>query len=277
MTHPYTGALVTFATMHGKEHLAQAPFREILDATVIAPPDLNTDQFGSFAGDIPRTLTPKDAARAKARLGMQLAGTPLGLASEGSFTATFGVLVQQMEIVLFIDDDLGLELTEGTLTTSPLAGGRTITTPTQARDFAEVLGFPSQGVILQSTQNGKITAHKNVEGLDQLQRITEELLTAGATAMILPDYRADRSPSRSDTIRVLCAQMATRLATECPSCHTPGFGQVDVEHGLPCTYCGTATHIIAADIHGCARCPRTLRMPRPETSASPQWCDECNP
>ena len=62
---PYAGARIAFATVHGKEALAQQPFRDILVASVVAPAGLNTDQFGTFSGEIPRILTPHAAARAK--------------------------------------------------------------------------------------------------------------------------------------------------------------------------------------------------------------------
>ena len=273
----YAGTTIAFATMHGKEELARDAFRDILGATVVAPHGLDTNQFGTFGGDIPRTLTPRHAARAKARLGMHIAGSPLGLASEGSFSATFGPLVEQMEVLVFLDDDLGLELVEGTLTSSPLPGGRAIATPIQARSFAEALNFPGQGVILQSLKEGKTTVHDDFTDVEHLQRTAETLLADGSNVIALPDYRAHRSPSRADTIRTLCTQMAERLATNCPNCTTPGFGHVDVEHGVPCSLCGEATRVIAADIHGCCKCLYRSRMPRPNTSADPTWCDSCNP
>ncbi len=276
LTH-YTGRNITFATMHGKEQLARGAFRRILGATVAAPPGLDTDQFGTLAGDIPRILTPRDAAHAKARLGMQIARSPYGLASEGSFSGSSGPLVEQREILLFIDDDLGLELIEGTLTTSPLPGGCTITTPVRAREFARALGFPSQGVVLHSAQDGHMIAHKDFTQLDELQATAEALLASGSAVIVQPDYRAHRAPSRADTIRTLCNQMAKRLATGCPNCHTPGFGRVDVEHGLPCSDCGAATQVIAADLHGCCACSHRTRIPRTHLRAEPAWCDYCNP
>ncbi|TFD04620.1 DUF6671 family protein [Cryobacterium sp. TMT1-66-1] len=274
-TH-YKDRHITFATMHGKEHLARDAFRDVLGATVTAPEGLDTDQFGTFAGDILRTLTPRAAARAKARLGMQMASSTLGLASEGSFSATFGP-VEHMEILLFIDDDLGLELIEGTRTTSPIPGGHTITAAPQARRYGEALGFPAQGVIVQSTKAALTTAHKNITNLDQLEQTVQAMLKNGSTVIVLPDYRAHHAPSRADTIRTLCAQMAQRLATECPTCQTPGFGQVDVEHGLPCSQCGSPTRVIAADIHACGKCDHRTRVPRDNTRADPTWCDYCNP
>ena len=119
-THPYAGARIAFATMHGKEQLARHAFLDTLGADVIAPADLDTDQFGTFSGEIARTLSPRAAALAKARLGMQLAGVPYGLASEGSFNSGLGFLVEHHEALIFIDEIRDLELAEGTITTSPL-------------------------------------------------------------------------------------------------------------------------------------------------------------
>ncbi|WP_370448421.1 DUF6671 family protein [Cryobacterium sp. TMT2-18-3] len=68
--------------------------------------------------------------------------------------------------------------------------------------------------------------------------------------------------------------MAQRLSTECPACRAPGFGHVHVEHGLPCTFCGSATQAIAADIHGCGRCTHQIRTPRNHALAAPEWCDD---
>ena len=75
--NPYRGAVIAFATMHGKEQLARGPFRTILGAAVLAPAGIDTDQFGSFAGDIPRILTPQQAARSKALLGLRAASFPV--------------------------------------------------------------------------------------------------------------------------------------------------------------------------------------------------------
>ena len=280
MTSPtthYRGQEITFATMHGKELLARNVFQRILGANVTAPAGLDTDQFGTFAGDIPRTLSPKDACRVKARLGMQIAGNPLGLASEGSFSTTFGPLVEHMEILMFIDENLGLEMIEGTITTSPLPGGRTLHTSAQARSYAETLGFPNQGIILQTTTSGITIPHKNLLDLEQVESTVEKHLARGFAVTILPDYRAHRAPTRAHTIRALSSQMAGLLATACPTCATPGYGQINVEPGLPCSGCGTKTRLIAADIHGCGRCDHQNRIPRPQTHADPRWCDACNP
>ena len=209
---------------------------------------------------------------------MQIAGTQLGLASEGSFTASFGPVVEQMEILLFVDDDLGLELVEGTLTTSsPSRAGARLPLPTKHATSPKAVDFPVQGVILQAQGEGRISVYKDFTDIEHLRHTTETLLGESSSLIALPDHRAHRSPSRADTIRRLCAQMATRLSTHCPNCNTPGFGQVDIEHGVPCSLCGEATQVIAADIHGCGNCSYLLRSRRPLQSADPTWCDSCNP
>lgn len=275
--HPYRGRQVTFATMHGKHELASESFRSVLGATVSATPGVDTDQFGTFAGDIPRTLSPLAAARAKARLGMQIAGTDLGLASEGSFESAFGPLIENTELLLFIDTTRGIEIVERTSAIFPVQGGRSVSSAADALAFATAIGFPEQGVVVQGTETKPMTVVKDFAHVDDLEQTLRELMAASAAVTVLPDYRSHRSPARAEAIRELCERMAHRLASGCPECGSPGFGTVDVESGLPCAHCGSATRLIAADIHGCANCAFTVRVARDQRAAEPQWCDRCNP
>ena len=276
--HPYAGATAAFATMHGKQYLAQQVFHEILDVEVIAPAGLDTDQFGTFSGEITRTLSPRAAAQVKANLGIQLAGTPYGLASEGSFNSGFGFLVEHHEILLFIDQYRGLELVEGVIATSPLPPARAISTVDDALGYAAAIGNPEQGLMLRGGAVGELI-EKDLTTVETLPGAVVRMLRLSADhpVTIAPDYRAHRCPSRADVIAALAHRMARRLATPCPKCHTPGFGQADVERGLGCSDCGQPTRVIAADIHGCGLCPRTVRIPRLDRIAAPQWCDYCNP
>lgn len=273
----YGGRSVTFATMHGKESLARDTFRQVLGANVTAPAGLDTDQWGTFAGDIPRTLSPRDAARSKARMGMHLAGTTLGLASEGSFGAGFGPVVENVELVMFLDDTLGLELVEGSVCTSPLPAARRVRSVDDALDFASALGFPEQGMIVHADGTDPPIFYKSLSGHRELESAVRSLLREHPSVVVMPDHRAHRAPSRALVIRALCERMAHRLARHCPECSTPGFGQVDVEAGAPCAACGSGTKVIAADIHGCGRCEHRARLPHGAASADSRWCDYCNP
>lgn len=277
MTHPYKGTRVAFATMHGKDALAAAPFRDTLGARVIAPEHLETDQFGTFSGEVPRTLSPRSAAAVKARLGAQLGHTPYSLASEGSFGSHMGFLIQHHEILLFIDQERDFELVESTICTSPLPPVREIPDIVTAIRYADAVTFPQQRLILRAGPPGDQAIDKSIDSLEALIRRIERLLAAGTHVTLEPDFRALHCPTRAGVISSLAATMAARLATLCSECGTPGFGRVDIERGLPCADCAEPTGVIAADILGCGRCPHTTRSTRQENTASPQWCNYCNP
>jgi hypothetical protein len=272
----YAGAIVAFATMHGKELLAHQAFRDTLGAEVVAVAGLDTDQFGTFTGDIARTLTPADTARAKARLGMKLAHTAFGLASEGSFSSPMGLLVDHHEVLVFVDDNRGLELVETLFSTSPVPSAMTVTSVDAAIRWASAAHFPQQVLVIRAGAHGD-TIVKGIDTHDELHSRLKDVFEANVRVVIEPDYRAHRCPSRAGVITALAERMALRLATECEQCHTPGFGQVDLERGLPCEACGEPTHIVAAQIMGCGRCSFTRRVPRAEFFADARWCDGCNP
>jgi hypothetical protein len=80
-------------------------------------------------------------------------------------------------------------------------------------------------------------------------------------------------------IGALAAKTAERLATPCSRCKTPGWGRVAVEAGLGCEFCGCETGLIAHEVHGCVRRPRTEREPRPDglVFAPKMLCEACNP
>lgn len=276
-SRPYAAAQVAFATMHGKDRLARQPFRDILGADVFATPDLDTDQFGTFAGDIPRILKPVEAARVKARLGMHIAGTPYGLASEGSFSATLGIWVEHYELLIFTDATRGLELVESSVATSALPASRRVTSADDAVAFAAGIGFPVQGVVLTGGTAGE-RIYRSLTSVGALIETMEDLIsTSDGQVVIAPDYRSHRCPSRAEVIADLARRMAVRLATPCPACYTPGFGKVNIETGLNCGDCGEPTTAIAADILGCGQCSHTVRRPRADRWASAEWCDSCNP
>jgi len=57
-----------------------------------------------------------------------------------------------------------------------------------------------------------------------------------------------------NTLPILAVQLALRLAARCPACRALGWGRIHVSRGLPCEFCSMPTHMIAAEIFGCAAC-----------------------
>lgn len=274
---PYRGEVIAFATMHGKELLARDAFRDVLGADVIAPAGLDTDAFGSFSGEVPRTRSPIDTARAKARLALTTSDAAAALASEGSFRSDFGWLTRHQELLVFVDDARRIELVEAFTGPVDLPPARAVTSGKRAVAFAEAMGFPRQGVMVHADRAQGTEVAKELRTPTALAAHVDRLAREGASVTITPDYRAHRSPARSEVIRRLCVRMAERLSTPCPACATPGYGRTDVRRGLPCSDCGEPTELPLADVHGCASCDATHLVPRVPPLAEPRWCDGCNP
>jgi hypothetical protein len=265
--------------MHGKETLAREPFERELGAEVVAAAGLDTDQFGTFSREIERTLTPRLAARAKARLSLTLSGERFALASEGSYSSSFGPLVVHHELLLFTDDERGFEIIESASTATSLAGARRCSTVAAALDHATRVGLPAQWVIAHTQVGPELIVRKGLHSRDDVADAVTALLDASPdhTVTVEPDLRAHASPSRAAVISQLSERMALRLATPCPRCATPGFGIVDVRRGLPCRDCGEPTRGVVADVLGCALCDRVEFVHRAERTSAPEWCDTCNP
>lgn len=277
--HPYRGTVVALGTRHGKEEQLGPPFAAVLGARLCTPPDLDTDRFGAFTGEVPRTTTPREAARGKARLAMRAAGLPRGLATEASYGPLAGVgLPGHEELVLFVDDALGVEVAEVHRSLGLPGGTLRVRGPGPDVDryFASV-GWPAQAVVVRAGPGLPVA-----KGVTERGRLDEAIRAAARAApdghaVLEPDLRAHRCPGRRVVLAELAGRLARRLATCCPACGTPGWGRVGVEPGLPCRACGVPTANARADRYGCPRCPHRVLTVRPEASADPRWCPVCNP
>jgi hypothetical protein len=269
---------VALGTRHGKQHQVGPVWADLLGVQVVVPPDLDTDQFGTFTGERPRSLTPLAAARAKARLAMDVTGLGLGLASEASYGPLPGSgWPGHEELLLFVDDTRGVEILQGRRSLS-VPGLRQV-----IRDAAELrlsdFGWPEQAVIVRPATGTGAAISK---GLTSHGRLSAAIAAATAAdpagqAIVEPDLRAHHNPSRRRVLTELSRQLAERLLTACPNCGCPGFGRTGTEAGLPCASCGAPTDQPRADLHSCARCDHRERRLRREQTSDPRWCPYCNP
>ncbi len=81
----YKGSRVALLTQHGKERVIAPVLEPGLGCSIELVTGFDTDQFGTFTRETPRNGTQLEAARRKARKGMELARASQGIASEGSF------------------------------------------------------------------------------------------------------------------------------------------------------------------------------------------------
>lgn len=275
----YTGTVIAMGTMHGKERQVAPAFAAEFGARVIAPPGIDTDRFGTFAGEVTRTLTPVAAATAKARLAMDAAKVPFGMASEASYDAWYGMLAVHQEILVFIDDTRGIQVLESVNVPRAPGPPKLVENGHEAVEAARRFGFPEQGAVVKAAIEG--TTRVFGKGLTDAFALVEIVNAAVAAAddnraWLEPDLRAHHNPSRREVLSALASRLAGRLATPCPCCRGPGYGRVAVREGLPCQACGSPTTLLAADILGCPACEYRSEAARTGT-AEPRYCPQCNP
>ena len=217
----YAGTVIAMGTMHGKEQQVAPAFGTELGAIVIAPPGIDTDQFGTFTGEVARVLTPLAAATAKARLAMDAAKVPFGLASEATYDTWYGMLAMHQEILVFVDDTRGIHVVEGVNIPDTPGSPKLVETAREAVGAARRFGFPEQGAVVKATVDDATQVYG--KGITDMAALVDVVNAAMAAAddhrvVVEPDLRAHHNPTRREVLTVLSNQLAGRLATPCPVC-----------------------------------------------------------
>ncbi len=280
----YQASTATLATMHGKERVIAPVLFERLGLRVEVAKGIDTDQLGTFAGEIPRVGTMLEVAVRKARMGMRVSGRQLGLASEGTFGPHPAIpfLTVGKELMVFVDDRLGIVIREQMITDDVTSDAMEASPNTSVGGFLERIGHPDQGVIVRpNVFAGTPVVMKDCHDRDAVEHAIRDAakLSADGLARLETDMRAHRNPKRLASLEVLSRKLADRIATPCPGCQLPGFGRLDVKPGLPCSACGRPTDSISCEIHACCGCSHSEMRPRPDgrTSENPVYCQWCNP
>ena len=281
----YSGRRAVLATMHGKEIAIAPAFRDRLGLAVELASGIDTDALGTFTGEIPRAGTIREAAMAKAHLGMAESGLAIGIASEGSYGPhpTIPFLPGGVELMVLVDAVRGITVTEHIVDDSPVFDHVLADDAGSISDFLERVRFPAHALIVRANEpdNPKAPIHK---GLRTRPLLTEAIATSAQNskdgrALVQTDMRAHMNPTRMATLGRLARRLCDRLTTLCPACEAPGFGQIDIETGLPCKWCGGPSIIVLNQVFGCVVCDHREKRPCPDgrTQADPGHCLECNP
>jgi hypothetical protein len=279
---PYAGGVIALTTRHGKERALGRVFDVGLGARLQLC-DQDTDQLGTFSGEIPRLQDAAATCRSKALLGMQATGLPLGLASEASFGPhpAMPMLPVGQELLLFLDQERDLCVLEQRLEWRTNYS-HTLLEPDDSPDaWLRQVGFPTHGVIARPAEPQPGVLFK---GLQCRAELTEALARCRCSdpdgrVWLETDMRAHCNPTRMRSIRRLGVALVRRLRSPCPECGTPGWGLLDTKPGLPCSDCGTATELTLSDIWGCQQCGARREQPRRDgrLQADPGQCPWCNP
>ena len=282
----YAGRTAVLATKHGKLDQIAPAMRGVLGIEVVGV-SIDTDQLGTFSGEIPRTLSELDCAIAKARLAMTERGSDLGMASEGTFSPHPDVpwLTTDRELVVLVDDQLDHVFWECAVSVEVTAITEMVDSEADLTSLALRADLPRHAVIVRPavpsprSGHGAEQIYKGIRRPSDLSSAVEASCAASGTchAMVTTDFRAHCCPSRQIVIADAAERLAHRVASRCRECGAAGWGTVDSVRGVPCHWCGHHVPIVRAEIDGCWNCGVRIERSVGETAADPGMCDQCNP
>ena len=277
----YDGRQIALLTQHGKLQVLAPVLQQALGCTIFLVTGYDTDLLGTFTRDIARQGTQLEAARRKARIGMELSGLPLGVASEGSFGAdpVAGMFPWNVELLVWIDSERELEVVGVAQGNAAFAHLLTGEWPAIV-EFAEQMAFPSHQLVVRPAAEDGLPVHKGIDSWDNLQSAYKEVLRQSRNGLVFveTDVRAHTNPTRMAMIKMAAEDLANKLGCLCPVCTSPGFAAVEAIRGLRCAGCHAPTNEMSAEVLGCVKCEhRVTRERRDLLFADPGRCNFCNP
>ena len=277
----YAGCHVALLTQHGKERVIAPVLEPGLGCTVQLVTGFDTDQLGTFTREKPRPGTQLEAARSKARKGMELAGASQGVASEGSFgpDPIAGIFSWNVELLVWIDDDLRIEvagIAQGAGRSGHIQSGEW----QEIIAFAERNGFPQHQLVLRPDGQDDPRICKGINDWAWLKTCFDTGVGQSSNGQVFveQDLRAFANPTRMKLIEQAATDLLQRIQSTCPACEAPGFWITERQPGLPCSDCQLPTSSYRSEVWTCLRCEnRSVRERTDRVTADPGHCAYCNP
>ncbi len=277
----FRGRKLIIATRHQKELVIAPVIVSKFKISCFTPNDFDSDQFGTFSGEIERLNSPLETARMKCRHAMEQYGYDLALASEGSFGPhpEIGFIPVDEELLLLMDQSLQREFFVRHLSTNTNFRAAEVRTEQELLEFAVAANFPSHGLILRG---GNSTTSKLTKGIidpKHLRKTFHELLSHFGAVSVETDMRALYNPTRMQVIKEAVEKLILKLDNNCPQCCAIGFSAVSAESGLPCAQCGLPTRSTRLLLYRCECClwEEEKLFPNGKEREDPGYCDNCNP
>jgi hypothetical protein len=260
-----TAALLT---KHRKS-LQLAPVLYDIGIELVEIDFFDTDELGTFSGEIERTLSPKACALEKAKKAADLSGLNVGLGSEGSFGSSplGGLMNWNQELICLYQKEPELIIYAS-------AEGPTALRAIKASSLDELAGkisdFQQQRWIVRCPDG-------ILKGLSQAEVIALHQAPFTEWPVLLePDFRAMNSPLRQIMIQKAALNLAERIQSKCPHCNAIDFWPDDRELGPACQLCGQPTNEIKAIVSNCKSCGFSeSQLKKSQGDAS--YCNYCNP
>ena len=277
----FSGRNLLIATMHGKEKVLQPLLEQRIGVKCVVSPDINTDIFGTFSGEVSRTDSPLETLRKKCLHAMQQTGIDLAVASEGSFGShpEIAIIPANEEWLMLIDKKNQLEITARVISTATNFNGQYVNSYTELQDFASSVFFPSHALNLRDEKDSLKDIVKGIRDPESLMQHFERMLRLYGRTFAETDMRAMHNPMRMDVIMAAAQKLVEKLHRSCPACGTPGFDIVRMMSGLPCALCSAPTRSAKAAVYGCVKCSfeQEVLYPDDKKTQDPMYCDYCKP
>ena len=273
--------VLVIATMHGKEMVIAPMFQAEYGVSCLVLENFDSDQFGTFSGEIERSQSPIDTLKAKCNLGHELSGYDLVIATEGSFGShpDLPFCTAHDELILLMDYKYNVSFSTRILTTETNFQGKKIGSQKELLCFCECISFPNHAIILRNEEQSMVYLKKGINDWEELISAFEQCMLLHGSVFVETDMRAMHNPLRMKQIEQLTQKLIDKLNVLCPSCQMPGFGVTSVALGLPCLICESPTNAILKHILTCAAChhQEEVYYPNGRKSEEPTFCPACNP
>jgi hypothetical protein len=272
------------ATQHDKERVIGPALMRTLPLAGYHPVlNADTDRFGSFSGDVERTMDPLTTCILKAKHGAEVSGMDLVIASEGSFgpypPAPFVPCDEEILVLFDARDNTLFHCKHVSLDT--VFGGELCSSINEVMDFAMRMKFTEHQLLLRPREKWERgdAMHKGLFERDRLRTLASEFLARDGHVWVATDQRAMANPTRMRVIGDTAERFAQELARCCPACGEVWFRITEAIAGLPCQSCGWPTASVRAYRRSCMACAMVEDAPRQDgrTQEEPQHCQHCNP
>lgn len=278
---PYDGLKASLLTQHGKEAVICPEMLSTNGLEVIHVKGYDTDKLGTFTRDIPRYGSQVDAARKKAKIGMELSGTQFGIASEGTFDNDpyTGLLPWNYELVLLIDDTRNIEII-GFYGGEAQSASKLVSSWDELNSFLSEAQFPNHHLVIRPDDEYHLECRKGINSIESLKEAYDWAINLSTSGSIFVenDLRAHTNPTRMANILKATQDLAKKMTNLCPRCESPGFSICETKKGLPCSHCEAPTNLPIANIWSCVKCGCKAEVAiANQASADPSRCNFCNP
>ncbi|MFM2239177.1 MAG: hypothetical protein RJA69_551 [Pseudomonadota bacterium] len=280
MSQRYQGKTVACLTQHGKVPLIAPILEPALGCHIAQASGYDTDLLGTFTGEVKRLEGQIDTARKKARLGMELSGAQIGIASEGAFGADpfGGIMPWNIEVLIWLDEASRLEVV-GIAQGPARHLHRGVQSVEELEKFSREAGFPEHHLVIRPDRPMDDRVRKGLHRWGDLKQafLQCQQEVRHQRVYVEHDLRAFCNPTRQRMIQQAAADLLQKIQSFCPSCSQPGFSITGHTPGLPCLWCGHPTRLAKSLQWSCASCGYSREDAHEAQHAKPERCDICNP